>query len=270
MTAAPSAAEVTPSAAAKPVVHLGTGQFVKPDDGRRYRVTTTDAGDITLNFEEAELRQVVMVILGELLDETYYMDPSIKGTVTVHNDNSLRRDQLLPILEELLQMNGAALVQAPGGYKIVPLGEAERQALPPSAARWPPSASRGYTVQIIPLEFASADEVASVLAPYVPEGGSPHPRRAGAQHRRVPADRAGLRRRLARGHEHGHVSAHLCRRLHGGRRARAAPGHCRWLAHGRYGAPVPHRTPQLAAGGHFPATLSAGHALVDRRSGPRR
>ena len=143
MTAPPSAAAVTPSAAANPVVRLGTGQFVKPDDGRRYRVTTTDAGDITLNFEEAELRQVVMVILGELLDETYYMDPSIKGTVTVHNDNSLRRDQLLPILEELLQMNGAALVQAPGGYKIVPLGEAERQALPPSAARWPPTASRG-------------------------------------------------------------------------------------------------------------------------------
>jgi general secretion pathway protein D len=172
MTAAPSAAEVTPSAAAKPVVHLGTGQFVKPDDGRRYRVTTTDAGDITLNFEEAELRQVVMVILGELLDETYYMDPAIKGTVTVHNDNSLRRDQLLPILEELLQMNGAALVQAPGGYKIVPLGEAESQALPPSASRWPPTTSRGYTVQIIPLEFASADEVAKVLLPYVPEGGS--------------------------------------------------------------------------------------------------
>ena len=174
MTAAPSAAEVAPSAAAAAVVRLGTGEFVKPDDGRRYRVTTTDAGDITLNFEEAELRQVVMVILGELLDETYYMDPAIKGTVTVHNDNSLRRDQLLPILEELLQMNGAALVQAPGGYKIVPLGEAERQALPPSAARWPPTASRGYTVQIIPLEFASADEVASVLAPYVPEGGSLH------------------------------------------------------------------------------------------------
>jgi general secretion pathway protein D len=214
-------------------------------------VTTTDAGDITLNFEEAELRQVVMVILGELLDETYYMDPAIKGTVTVHNDNSLRRDQLLPILEELLQMNGAALVQAPGGYKIVPLGEAERQALPPSAARWPPTASRGYTVQIIPLEFASADEVASVLAPYVPEGGSLHS---------VPQRNILI---LA-------APGHSIEGLHGGRRARAAPGHCRWLAHGRYGAPVPHRTPQLAAGGHFPAALSAGDALVDRRSGPRR
>jgi hypothetical protein len=50
MTATPSAAEVAPSAAAAAVVRLGTGEFVKPDDGRRYRVTTTDAGDITLNF----------------------------------------------------------------------------------------------------------------------------------------------------------------------------------------------------------------------------
>jgi general secretion pathway protein D len=175
VTVTPTAAEVTPSAGVEAIVRPGTGQFVKPDDGRRYRVTTTDGGDITLNFEEAELRQVVKVILGDLLGETYYMDPAIKGTVTVQNDNSLRRDQLLPILEELLQMNGAALVQAPVGYKIVPLAEAEREAQPPSAARWPPTASRGYTVQIIPLEFASADEVAKVLLPYVPEGGSLRP-----------------------------------------------------------------------------------------------
>jgi general secretion pathway protein D len=172
VTVTPAVAEVAPSEAAKPVVHLGTGQFVNPDDGRRYQVTTSLAGDITLNFEEAELRQVVKVILGDLLDATYYMDPTIKGTVTVQNDNSLRRDQLLPILEELLHMNGAALVQAPGGYKIVPLGKAESQAQPPSASRWPPAVSQGFTVQIIPLAFASADEVAKVLTPYVPEGGS--------------------------------------------------------------------------------------------------
>ena len=165
------AADAAPSVP-RPVVRLGTGQFVNPDNSRRYQVTATPAGDISLNFEAAELRQVVKMILGDLLGETYYMDPTIKGTVTVQNDNSLRHDQLLPILEELLQMNGAALMQAPAGYKIVPLTKAERQALPPSASRWPPTSTRGYTVQIIPLEFAAADEVAKVLEPYVPEGGS--------------------------------------------------------------------------------------------------
>jgi general secretion pathway protein D len=54
----------------------------------------------------------------------------------------------------------------------VPLGQAESQAQPPSASRWPPAVSQGFTVQIIPLAFASADEVAKVLTPYVPEGGS--------------------------------------------------------------------------------------------------
>ncbi len=101
-TVTPYVAEADAPAAPRPVVRLGTGRFVKPDDSRRYQVTATPAGDISLNFEQAELRQVVMVILGELLGETYYMDPTIKGTVTVQNDESLRRDQLLPILEELL------------------------------------------------------------------------------------------------------------------------------------------------------------------------
>ena len=123
-TLTPSVAEVAAPSAVEPVVRLGTGQFVNPDDARRYRVTTTQAGDIVLNFEEAELRRVVKMILGDLLGETYYMDPTVKGTVTVQNDNSLRRDQLVPILEELLQMNGAALVKAPAGYRVVPLDQA--------------------------------------------------------------------------------------------------------------------------------------------------
>lgn len=175
VTETPEAPELAPPAPAEPVLHLGTGRLVKPDDGHRYRVSATPGGDISLNFEAAELRKVVMVILGELLGQTYYIDPTIEGTVTVHNDNALRRDQLLPILEELLHMNGAALVEAPSGYRIVPLAQAERQAMPPSAARWPPLASRGYTVQIIPLEFASAEEIAKVLEPYVPDGGSLRP-----------------------------------------------------------------------------------------------
>ncbi|MDH3315805.1 MAG: hypothetical protein OER43_08580, partial [Gammaproteobacteria bacterium] len=153
------------------VVREGTGRFINPDSAP-YQVTVEPGGDIVLNFEDADIRQAAKVILGDLLGETYFVDPAVKGTVTLNNDQPLRRDALLPILEVLLQMNGAALVPAPGGYQILPLNKAPRQSAPPSARRWPLPSTRGYSVQIIPLEFASAEEIGKILEPFVPEGGS--------------------------------------------------------------------------------------------------
>jgi general secretion pathway protein D len=169
----PSAADGEPAAAplAGSVVREGSGRFVNPESAP-YQVTVQPGGDIVLNFEDADIRQAAKVILGDLLGETYFVDPAVKGTVTLNNDEPLRRDALLPILEVLLQMNGAALVPGPSGFQILPMNKAPRQSAPPSAYRWPLPSTRGYSVQIIQLEFASAEEISKILEPFVPEGGS--------------------------------------------------------------------------------------------------
>lgn len=156
---------------ARPVVREGTGRFINPET-LPYEVSVQPGGDININFENADIRQVAKVILGDLLGETYVVDPAVKGAVTLNNDRPLRRDALLPILEVLLQMNGAALVPDPNGFQILPFAKAPRQSPPPSARRWPLASTRGYVVQIIPLEFTSAEEIRQILEPYVPEGGS--------------------------------------------------------------------------------------------------
>ena len=38
---------------------------------------------VTLNFEGADLREVVRNILGDILNETYTIDPAVGGTVTI-------------------------------------------------------------------------------------------------------------------------------------------------------------------------------------------
>jgi len=176
------AEELTPSAVdtvgvtelpspAQAVVREGSGRFINPETPP-YEVSVQPGGDININFEDADIRQVAKAILGDLLGETYVVDPAVKGAVTLNNDRPLRRDALVPILEVLLQLNGAALVPAANGYQILPFAKAPRQSAPPSERRWPLASTRGYVVQIIPLEFTSAEEIRQILEPYVPEGGS--------------------------------------------------------------------------------------------------
>ena len=187
VTSAGAAAEVSPlgagddaeagaAAPARPMVREGSGRLVNLPPAPAARAGEGEPrSDINLNFQDAALSEVVNVILGDLLGETYFMDPQVQGTVTVRNETPLTSDMLLPILESLLGMNGAALVRADGGFRILPLGQAARSALPPETASLARAGQRGYGLHVIPLRYASAEEVAGILEPYVPEGGSLRP-----------------------------------------------------------------------------------------------
>jgi general secretion pathway protein D len=160
-------AEASPAPA---LVRLGTGRFVAPHGAAPEQVSESVAGEITLNFEEADLRMLVKQILGDVLGETYVLDPAVKGKVTIQNTRPLGRNALLPLLESLLQMHGAALVRKDGVYQILPLAKAARAVSLSDAGGAPPRS--GFATQIVPLRFASAEEVGRILEPYVPDGGS--------------------------------------------------------------------------------------------------
>ena len=79
---------------------------------------------------EGDIREVVKVVLGDLLDINYILDPGVKGNATLQTGRPLRRDDLLPTLETLLRMNGAALVMVDGIYRVVPAAQAVALASP--------------------------------------------------------------------------------------------------------------------------------------------
>ena len=71
-----------------PKIIPGSGVFVKPAN-----VTAAPAGpqDIVLNFEGADLREVVRVVMGDMLGENYTIDPKVNGTVTIHTSQAINR-----------------------------------------------------------------------------------------------------------------------------------------------------------------------------------
>ncbi len=121
-------------------------------------------GDISLNFADTDIRDVVAQILGGQLGENYTIDPSVRGTATLRTTKPVGRDDLMPILQTLLAQNGAALVQAGGVYRVLPAAAA---ASTPGLA----TGAGGSGSLVIPLQYASADDLAKTLAPYVQNGG---------------------------------------------------------------------------------------------------
>ena len=150
-----------------PLIYPGTGNFINQTAAAKPAPTPrTTPGEVTLNFDGADIRDVIKVIF-DTLKENYTVDPQVQGEVTVQTSRPLARDQLLPTLETLLRMNQAALVREGGLYRVTPVaGAVRRGALGPRLG----GGGAGYGVRIIPLNYISAVEMQAIIAPLVPEG----------------------------------------------------------------------------------------------------
>jgi len=149
------------------ILQRGTGSFVR-------KVTPpavdTAPGDVTLNFDGTDLREVVKVILGDLLRVNYVLHPAVQGAVSLQTGRPLRREDLLPTLETLLRMNNAALISREGRYEVVPLANAIQGGVTPQLGQSERALPSGYSVQVVPLRYIGAEEMSNILKPLAPEG----------------------------------------------------------------------------------------------------
>ena len=126
---------------------------------------------VSLNFESADIREVVEVVLGETLGLNYVFDERVSGTVTARTTEPVSRSAVLAVLENVLALNGAALVPSPGGYAVVPVEEAgtlARVVVTPSS-RGPRAGVGAY---VIPLRAASVSSVSEIAGTLVSPGAA--------------------------------------------------------------------------------------------------
>lgn len=152
------------------IIELGINQFISQEASRAAgaQVQSGSAGDITLNFQDTDLREFIKVILSDVMQENYVIDPKVGGKVTIETARPINKEELFPLLEEILSMNGAALLNSAGMYQILPKNQAARGKLSPSAVE--KDLAGGYSVRIMPLRYIAAQEMQKVLEPFVAEG----------------------------------------------------------------------------------------------------
>src|SRR5690606_25927328 len=155
------------------VVQRGTGAFLGTTDrGSEASITTEAGGEITLNVVDGELREVVRMVLESAIGANYVIDPTIGGRITIQTTRPLAAQDLLPVLDSVLRMNGAALVQTGDLFQVVPIDQALRTGVMPEVQPVPGAGSPGFGVQVVPLRFALATELSRLLEPLVPPGGT--------------------------------------------------------------------------------------------------
>ena len=155
------------------VVQRGTGRFLTAPMQRAVTsVTTEPGGGIMLNVVDGELREVVRMVLESALHANYVIDPSVGGRITVQTTRPLPPQDLVPVLDSVLRMNGAALVQTGNLFKVVPIDQAISAGAMAAVEPLPSAGAPGFGVQVVPLRFVSASELAPVLEPFKPPGGA--------------------------------------------------------------------------------------------------
>ena len=171
-----TSSNATPNAAAPTTqIYRGTGNVVGTTPPPTAEAASVDQqGDITLNFVNADVRDVAKAILGDFLKLNYAVGANVQGTITIQTSQPLPHDKVLPVLEQALRLNGMALVKADNIYKVVPLADAphETGATPVDAHHGP--LEPGYGVSIVPLRYVGAAEMQKLLTPLAPAQGIIH------------------------------------------------------------------------------------------------
>lgn len=161
-----------PGALPAPEIYYGTGippiAQLAADTGQPINVT--EGGDVVLNFVNAPVREFVDAVLGTTLDVGYLIDPRVDGTITVRSPQPVPRETVIGVVEDVLAMNGAALVKEGAIYKIVPIEEANPKPTILRQEGRQVAFDRGFSLNIIPLRYASAEELREVVEPFVPSG----------------------------------------------------------------------------------------------------
>ena len=125
----------------------------------------TSSGDVTLNFVDTDIREIVKAVLGTTLQVPYSIDPTVRGTVSINTPKPVTRDQVIPILQDLLTQVNAVLVVDRGLYQVLPISETATR---PVLGDIGDSAGGG---DIVMLRYASAKELVKTLEPFVSHGG---------------------------------------------------------------------------------------------------
>ena len=151
-------------------VFRGTGVLTRRLATDPLNVTIQDNGEVTLNFANADIREVVDVVLGETLGVSYIIDPKVQGQITARTSRPLSRQAVIPALENILALNGAALTLDGGIYKVVTLQQAANALTAPIVAPTRRDLARGYGIHVIPLRYAAAQPMGDILQPFIAAG----------------------------------------------------------------------------------------------------
>jgi general secretion pathway protein D len=126
-------------------------------------------GGYDLNFENTPIATVAKVVLGDILNTGYVIDPRVQGTVNLVSVRPVPKSDIIFVLESALRLSGVVLVRDGAGYRLTPLGDAVGAGRVDSVAASP---EPGYGVSVVPLQYVSAGTILKLMDSFATKPGS--------------------------------------------------------------------------------------------------
>lgn len=162
-----TAPAATPGAAAPampaPMAMPASGVAAAPAGGNPGAVlSNTPNPGVTLKFDNADIYEVIQVVLGEVLKLDYVIDPTVQGRVTLKSTGAISMADIYSTLETALAASNISIVRQGKIYKVLRDTNAVRdsgigQGVGPASS----------VMQIIPLQFVQANQLANTLRGFV-------------------------------------------------------------------------------------------------------
>ncbi len=131
----------------------------------------TQADYISINFNNVDIR-VFIKFMSNMTGKNFIIDNKVQGNVTIISPKKLSINEAYQVFESVLDIHGFALVQSGKIIKIIPAAKARSDNINTKLATKSDSetARDQIATRIIPLEYASANELKNLLKPLIPKG----------------------------------------------------------------------------------------------------
>ncbi|EJE54387.1 general secretion pathway protein D [Acidovorax sp. CF316] len=168
--ASPAAQPTPPGTAAAPTMPAplampapGAVAATTPAGGNPGAVlSNTPNPGVTLKFDNADIYEVIQVVLGEVLKLDYVIDPTVQGRVTLKSTGAISMADIYSTLETALAASNISIVRQGKLYKVLRDTNAVRD-----AGLGPGVGAASSVMQIIPVQFVQANQLANTLRGFV-------------------------------------------------------------------------------------------------------
>lgn len=128
--------------------------------------------DMTFNFDNADIKDVLHAILGDILNLNYILDKRVAGQITLHASGKVYKEEVFNIIQTTLNLYDFAIAKQDDIYKVVPLQDVRQ--LPDKVYEGDKVLKGGYdmTTQIIPLSYIAPQELIPTLRTFLTKGGT--------------------------------------------------------------------------------------------------
>ncbi|MCA6110005.1 type II secretion system secretin GspD [Bradyrhizobium cenepequi] len=130
---------------------------------------TANGNGFDLNFENTPVATVAKVVLGDILQVGYTIDPRVQGTVSLVSVRPVPKSDIVFVLENALRLSGVVLLRDTTGYRLTPLGDAVGGGRVDTASGNP---EPGFGVSVVPLQYVSAQTLLKLMDSFATKAGA--------------------------------------------------------------------------------------------------